>query len=85
MAIERKCAHCGETLARRKDPVRFDQCDRCGSVGLRWDVRATGSGLGKECPRCGMSRLHELINIQNDLMVHRCSMCGYTFIKPATR
>jgi hypothetical protein len=43
------------------------------------------SHMGNQCPRCERARLHELVLIENEVMVHRCSLCGYTVVKAATR
>ncbi|MHB8124464.1 MAG: hypothetical protein ACYDEJ_02270 [Desulfitobacteriaceae bacterium] len=82
MAKGAKCPGCGSSTYHDDGSVR--KCSGCGYIGWSWKhiPKEMGSGRGNTCPECNFLTLHDVIQINDQLILRRCSICNYTAIQP---
>lgn len=80
------CPICNKKTFHDKNNYR--KCSHCGAIG--WSVFQTvenpGKGKGIACPNCGKKTLHEIITLEEDFVIRKCSICNFALVyKPIVK
>lgn len=78
-----QCPHCEQKTFYNEGAV--SQCTKCGTTGWGWNRAVNpGSGKGFKCPNCEWNTLHQVVELNKNHAVRRCSTCDYSLVVPFT-